>query len=107
MGIASPFVGVKNNTFLPLPSIIQKAMAWQFGQSGTELFFFDSDNPLIVQMCLNQEYLAPIGSFKRRILYAALVSDFMVLLEVSMHTSYVSTENIYHYCLFILRQEEF
>lgn len=81
MGIASPFVGVKNNTFLPIPKFIQKMMAWQFGQSGTELFFFDSENPLIMQMCLNEEYLTPLASFKRRILYAALVGDFMVLLE--------------------------
>ena len=91
VGIASPFLGVKDHTYLPLPSFLEKLIAPVFGDSGRDLFHTDGnqvdyDDKLIFKMCTEETFLEPMRSFKFRRLYAALTNDFMVSLGVRTHT---------------------
>lgn len=96
VGIASPFLGVKGHTYLPLPRGLEKLLAFAFGASGRDLFHTDGDeeneeNSLILKMCTEDTFLAPMCLFKFRRLYAALSNDFMVPLSVSTPHEHIHT----------------
>jgi Putative serine esterase (DUF676) len=80
MCIASPFLGTKGYTFIPLPAFLETIPAFLFGLSGKELFHQD-EGCLISKMCTSEEYLSPLASFKQRRLYSALYNDAMVPIQ--------------------------
>ena len=83
MAIASPFLGVKGQTYIPLPRFIEYLIASSMGQTGVDLFGIDESNPLVYKMCTDDEFLNPLREFKNRRLYGALSNDAMVPLSVS------------------------
>jgi hypothetical protein len=79
LAIASPFLGVKDFTYVPLISPVQQLIAFFISDTGRDLFRTDDTNyPLLFNMCTSEEYLGPLRKFKKRCLYAALENDFMV-----------------------------
>ena len=89
MAIASPFLGSKSGTYLPLPRWVETIIAENFGKTGRDLFHIDESDPLIYKMCTEEKYLAPLRAFKRRRLYAAITNDFMVPVSVSHIIMYI------------------
>ena len=83
IAIASPFIGVNSNTYIPIPRIVEKVIAFFINETGKDLFCTDKSNQLVFRMCTHDEYLQPLEAFSHRKLYAALANDFMVPLEVS------------------------
>ena len=78
MGIASPFIGMRGHTFLPIPRYLEKSIGWIIGDTGKELFASGEGKSLVFDMCTTEEYLAPLRTFRYRRLYAAIQNDFMV-----------------------------
>jgi hypothetical protein len=81
LAIASPFLGVRGYTYLPLPRFVERLIAFMIADTGRDLFLTDED-PLLYTMSTDEEYLRPLRAFTSRKLYAALSNDFMVPLEV-------------------------
>lgn len=94
MCIASPFLGVKSNTFLPLPRFMERMVGYIIGDTGLDLFLMDSRKELIYDMNTAEEYLQPLRAFKYRRLYAAIVNDFMVPLRTAAFVGDEEAEDI-------------
>ena len=78
IGIASPFLGLQDNTYAP--RFLYSTFATMFGDSGRDLFQLDDPlHPLVNRMCTEDVYLAPLRAFKRRRLYSALSGDLLVI----------------------------
>jgi hypothetical protein len=78
--IASPHLGVRNYTWIPLPHWFTQSLApLIFGQTGRDMFLCDDEEkPLVARMAHEPEFLAAMKAFKQRRLYANLHGDFMV-----------------------------
>ena len=88
VAIASPFLGAKDHTYIPLPRYMELFAASIFKDSGRDIFMNHEKNNLIYEMCTSQMYLRPLAAFKSRRLYAALENDFMVTPQVRYYTVY-------------------
>ena len=98
MGIASPFVGMRGHTFLPIPRVLEKTIGWIIGATGKDLFASGERKSLVFDMCTSEEYLGPLRSFKHRRLYAAIQNDFMVPVTTAAFLSDLETEHIRAAC---------
>ena len=92
--IASPFLGVKSHTFLPIPRFLERLIGNIIGDTGRELFLMGNRKELVYFMNTDEEYLQPLRSFKSRRLYAAIENDFMVPLPTAAVLDCREVENI-------------
>lgn len=76
---ATPHLGCKSQTFLPLPRIAEKVIGSTLSTTGKDLFRLDTDD-LIYQMSTDYDrFLLPLSSFRKRLCYAnAFSTDFQV-----------------------------
>ena len=74
--IATPHLGVSNNTYIAMPRWAEAMVAVTFGATGHELFH---RTPLLQEMGTDAKYLSPLGRFRKRIAVAnAFGTDFQV-----------------------------
>jgi hypothetical protein len=74
--IATPHLGVSNNTYVAIPRWAEVMVATAFGTTGHELFH---RTPLLHEMGTDVKYLSPLGRFRKRIAVAnAFWTDFQV-----------------------------
>jgi len=97
MTIASPHLGVRKYTWgVMYPKTMFPIASVLFGQTGKELFLHDSDHepdqmspcdisqqPLIMKMALDEEFLQALRAFKSRRIYSNLRGDFMVSMRTA------------------------
>ncbi|KAL7552879.1 hypothetical protein ACHAWF_016128 [Thalassiosira exigua] len=73
---ASPHLGCASHTYVPLPRAAELGVAKILGETGSDLFRL---NDLVEEMATSPRFLAPLGSFRKRIAYAnAYGTDFPV-----------------------------
>jgi len=94
---ATPHLGIARHTWFKIPRIIEVSIANLLGDTGKDLFLMTD----IMKKMTTPEYLRPLATFRKRILYAnAFHTDFVVpcktasfLHENSNYPHYFTTEN--------------
>ncbi|CAM9729229.1 unnamed protein product, partial [Chrysoparadoxa australica] len=87
--IATPHLGVRRHTWVPLPDQVHGAVAVFMGQTGQDLFLRDAvgkgedEEPLLLHMATSEPFLSSLRAFKRRCAYANASGDFMVPYETA------------------------
>ena len=90
---ATPHLGLRDMTILPLPRSIQSAGASRLKTSGKDLFQFTDT---IHQMCLDPEFLRPLAKFSKRIAFANTFStDAPVITSTAAFLS-ESSSSLHH-----------
>jgi hypothetical protein len=98
--IASPHLGVRNNTLfdefnIPLSNAGRETIAKALGATGYDLFVHDPNvleaESLVYTMATNAAFLEPLRAFQKRRLYANLDMDLMVPLGTA---AFVARERI-------------
>lgn len=84
---ATPHLGLADHTFVPIPRTAEIGVAHAMGDTGRDLFRL---NDLMKEMATSDEFLEPLGSFRKRIAYAnAYGTDF----PVPVHTAAFLSES--------------
>jgi hypothetical protein len=79
--LATPHLGVRRFTWLPLPRPLHALAPALVGRTGAELFLRDGgggEPPLLVRLACDDGFARPLGAFARRIAFANVAGDFMV-----------------------------
>jgi len=73
---ATPHLGESRNTYIPIPRFVEKVIGAGIGETGNDLF---GSNSLLREMSMDDQYLSPLRTFRKRIAYAnAFGTDFPV-----------------------------
>jgi len=94
MSIATPHLGVRRFTVIPLPDVLHFTPPLVIGQTGHDLFLrpppprrssssssastSESDPPLLLKMASEKRFLEPLAAFKYRRAYGNLKDDMLV-----------------------------
>lgn len=93
MSIATPHLGVRRFTIIPLPDLLHFTPPLVIGQTGNDLFLrpppssssnssssssSESDPPLLLKMASEKRFLEPLAAFKYRRAYGNLKDDMLV-----------------------------
>mmetsp|Transcript_32251 Transcript_32251/g.36686 ORF Transcript_32251/g.36686 Transcript_32251/m.36686 type:complete len:372 (+) Transcript_32251:150-1265(+) len=86
--IATPHLGVMNNTYIPIPRWFESLIGNTMQQTGQDLFRMNS---IIQEMATSEHYLSPLRNFRKRVALAnCFGTDFQVPTITAAFLSYDS-----------------
>ncbi|TFJ82193.1 hypothetical protein NSK_006522 [Nannochloropsis salina CCMP1776] len=81
MSIATPHLGVRRFTVVPVPDLVHVATPLFIGQTGNDLILRsrgEGETPLLLEMAQSTKFLEPLAAFRHRCAYGNVKEDLLV-----------------------------